>query len=96
MLEDIYLILLVYLLYWITFLVGARTKKSNFFFLKINLILHLVYSVVFIYNYFNGSGGSSLAVLIVWLVVVLIHWLINLSYFIFLRVKRHSQNPTDN
>lgn len=78
-LNDFQLIVIAYLINWGTllFLVVSSQRKQRVIFL--NLLIQLIYSILFWYELkYDSEGGNSLFWFLYWLVVIGIHWLVNL------------------
>lgn len=77
--EDNQLLLFAYVVYWLT-LAGltmkSRNRKQT---LTVNLAIHVAYSIYFFYGMaYKSQYGAGLAWWFYLLVILSVHWLINL------------------
>jgi hypothetical protein len=90
---DNKLLLLSFVLYWMTLVFLFIKSKYNKSLLITNLTIHVIYSSYFLYGLFYKSegNGTSLAWWFFLLLALWTHWLINLGQIIYLLVKTHRQ-----
>ena len=90
--EDELLLLFSFMLYWITFVflyIKTKVKKRMSI---INLTIHLIYSLYFLYGlFYRSQGGSSLVWWFYLLLILWTHWIINLGQLVYLLFKSKQQ-----
>ncbi len=89
--DDKLLLLSSFILYWVTFvflIIKTKNKNDKKKVSIINLSIHLVYSVYYLYClFYKSEGGSALVWWFLLLLILGIHWIINLGQIIYLIFK---------
>lgn len=89
--EDDLILVLFYVIYWITLGILFRVNSNKKRVLNVNLTVQGIYSVILLFSYKNdGGGGAILAVLVVWLATLCVHWLVNILQMVLIIVKKYS------
>lgn len=87
--EDNLILLLSFILYWIIFILLMIKSKNKIFTFIMNISLHLVYSIYFLYGLmYKSSGGFGLVWWFYLLVLLWIHSIFNLVALIYLFFKK--------
>ena len=88
--EDDLILLILYVIFWITLYMLFRFKHNKNRVLNVNLTIQGIYSVILLFSYkIDSSGGASLAVFVVWLVILNIHLLTIVFQLIFIFIKKY-------
>ena len=87
--DDELLLLFSFLIYLTTFIFLVIKTSDRKKVLKINLTIHFIYSGYFLHGLFYRSqgNGTALAWWVSLLLILWIHWIINLVQLIYLFVK---------
>jgi len=85
--EDQIILLICFLIYWVTLVIIAICSENRKKVLFTNLSIHILYSSYFLYGLaFKSQYGAGLVWLIFLMFAIGLHWLINLVAT--LRVKK--------
>ena len=90
---DEFILLFSFLMYWVTliFLLIKTTDKKKV--LAINFTIHIIYTGYFLHGLFYRSQGNGTA--LTWwfylLLILCIHFIINLGQLIYLFVKKETK-----
>ena len=77
--EDNQILLLCYFIYWITLAFIVLRSKQKIRAIIYNLVIQFIYSMILLYNLeYNSAGGSGVLWLVYLMLIVGVHWLVNL------------------
>lgn len=92
--DDNLFLILCYSVYWITFILLVLNKSNKKRVIIVNLVIQLIYTTFFLKDYNStGLGGGVLVVWVFWMIVICIHWIVNLMQLIyigFLKLKQRN------
>jgi len=79
MADDAQILLLCYIIYWITLAFIVLKNKHKIRTIVLNLAIQIIYSAILFYNLqYNSAGGAGLAWLVYLMFIIGLHWLVNL------------------
>ena len=89
--NDDLVLIIGFIIYWITLTYLVYKSRSRKRTLLINLIIHFAYGAYFLYRmYVNPQPGEAMAVWLYLLLFLGVHWVIN-AVFIFSKFFKYQQ-----
>ncbi len=83
MADDTQILLLCYIVYWITLAFIVLKSKHKIRTIVLNLAIQIIYSMILLYNLeYNSAGGAGLAWLVYLMLIIAVHWLLNMLVLI--------------
>jgi hypothetical protein len=82
------MLFMTYSIYWLTLLILA-IKSKNWKLLKWNLLIHIIYSVIFIIGAGMAEGWTGGTLGVLWILTIIWHWFNNFITLLISVFKRN-------
>lgn len=95
--EDTQILLICYVINWITLCILILLSKMKRKTLFVHLSIQAIYTTLFFFDYTKlGQGGSVLAIWFIWILIITLQWISYLVHMIVVFFSKNKKSKLDD